>query len=114
MLVKKDLIPAAEELDPMGGRGHLLLREISAAIPLNARIDTLAIATLAPGAAVGYHVHSTDAEAYYFISGIGEYSDGQGTCRVGAGDVTFTPTGEGHGIENVGKEDLVFIALSVI
>ena len=114
MLVRKNQIPQAEELDPMGGRGHLLLEEISGAIPLNARIDTLARATLAPGAAVGYHLHSTDAEAYYFLSGIGEYTDGKTTCRVTAGDVTYTPRGEGHGVENVGNEDLVFIALSVI
>ena len=114
MLVRKDQIPQAEELDPMGGRGHLLLEEISGAIPLNARIDTLARATLAPGAAVGYHIHETDAEAYYFLSGIGEYTDGKGNFRVSAGDVTFTPIGEGHGIENIGDEPLVFIALSVL
>ena len=114
MFVKKELIPREEELDPMGGRGHLLLEVISGAIPLNARIDTLARATLAPGAEVGYHVHDTDAEAYYFLSGVGEYTDGKSTATVGEGDVTFTPSGEGHGIKNVGTEDLVFLALSVI
>ena len=114
MIVKKEHIPVAEELDPMGGHGHLLLEEISGAIPLNARIETLARATLAPGAEVGYHVHDTDAEAYYFLSGIGEYSDGKSTVTVRAGDVTFTPSGEGHGVKNAGSEDLVFLALSVI
>ena len=114
MIVKKERIPVAEELDPMGGHGHLLLEEISGAIPLNARIETLAKATLAPGAEVGYHVHDTDAEAYYFLSGIGEYSDGKSTVTVRAGDVTFTPSGEGHGVKNAGSEDLVFLALSVI
>ena len=114
MLVKKENIPVAEELDPMGGHGHLLLEEISGAIPLDARIDTLARATLAPGAEVGYHVHDTDAEAYYFLSGVGEYSDGKTTATVLAGDVTFTAKGEGHGVRNVGSEELVFLALSVI
>ena len=114
MLVKKEQIPQAVELDPMGGRGHLLLEEISGAIPLRARIDTLAKATLAPGAEVGYHVHDTDAEAYYFLSGVGEYSDGKSIATVAAGDVTYTPIGEGHGVKNAGSEDLVFLALSVI
>ena len=114
MLVKKDHIPREEELNPMGGHGHLLLEVISGAVPLNARIDTLARATLAPGAEVGYHVHDTDAEAYYFLSGVGEYNDGESTTLVGAGDVTFTPRGEGHGVKNVGEGDLVFLALSVI
>ena len=114
MLVKKDHIPRKEEFDPMGGQGHLLLEVISDAVPLNARIDCLARATLAPGAEVGYHIHDTDAEAYYFLSGIGEYSDGKSTVLVGPGDVTFTQSGEGHGVKNVGGEDLVFLALSVL
>ena len=114
MLVKKNQIPKTEELDPMGGHGNLLLEEISGAIPLNARSDTLAKATLAPGAAVGYHVHDSDAEAYYFLSGVGEYNDGEKSYRVEAGDVTYTPIGEGHGVKNVGDGDLVFLALSVI
>jgi mannose-6-phosphate isomerase-like protein (cupin superfamily) len=59
-------------------------------------------------------VHETDAEAYYFLSGIGEYSDGESTVTVGAGDVTFTPRGEGHGVRNAGNEALIFLALSVV
>lgn len=114
MLVKKNQIPQVEEQDPMGGNGHLLLEEITGVIPLSARIDTLAKATLAPGAAVGYHIHESDAEAYYFLSGIGEYTDGTTVSPVSAGDVTYTPIGEGHGIKNVGKENLVFIALTVL
>ena len=114
MLIKKELIPREEELAPMGGRGHLLLEVISGAVPLNARIDTLARATLAPGAEVGFHLHDTDAEAYYFLSGVGEYTDGNSTVTVGAGDVTFTQSGEGHGIKNIGTEALVFLALSVV
>ena len=114
MLITKDHIPNAEELDPMGGCGHLLLEEISGAVPLAARIDTLVKATLAPGAEVGYHVHESDAEAYYFLKGIGEYTD-DGICyRVGAGDVSYTPVGHGHGIKNLGDEPLEFIALSVL
>ena len=38
MLVKKNHIPKVEEIDPMGGRGHLLLEVISDAIPLDAQI----------------------------------------------------------------------------
>ena len=114
MLIKKNHVPTAEEIDPMGGRGHLLLEVVSGAIPLDARIETLARATLAPGAAVGYHVHESDAEAYYFLSGVGEYNDGEKSYRVEAGDVTYTPIGEGHGVENVGDADLVFLALSVV
>ena len=114
MLVKKSDIPKEEELDPMGGSGHLLLEVISGILPPAARIDTLARATLAPGAEVGYHLHETDSELYYFLRGEGEYTEGDVHCRVGEGDATYTPVGGGHGIRNVGDGELEFIALSLL
>ena len=33
---------------------------------------------------------------------------------VKAGDVTFTPDGQGHGMTNTGDEDLVFMALIIL
>ncbi|MBR2721209.1 MAG: cupin domain-containing protein [Clostridia bacterium] len=111
MLAKKEQIPQFEELSPMGGAGHLSLDKMSLAVSLPDSVGTLARATLAPGGEVGYHVHTTDSEAYYFLSGVGEYTEDGRTQRVEAGDVTYTPLGKGHGVKNIGNEDLVFIAL---
>lgn len=111
MFVEKSRIPQAEEIAPMGGAGHLLLDQMSAAVRLPDTVGTFAKATLARGAEVGYHIHDTDSEAYYFLSGVGEYTEDGTTVRVSAGDVTYTPMGKGHGVRNVGDEDLVFIAL---
>ena len=111
MIVKKDCIPQIEEMAPMGGAGQLLLDKMSLAVDLPASVGTLAKATLKPGAEVGYHIHDTDSEAYYFLSGVGEYTEGDTVTAVAAGDVTYTAMGEGHGVRNVGDEDLVFIAL---
>lgn len=111
MFAKKDQIPQNLENAPMGGKGVLLLDKMSLAVGLPNAVGTFAKATLAPGAEVGYHIHSTDSEAYYFLSGEGEYTENGKTYRVGAGDVTYTPMGEGHGVKNVGQENLVFIAL---
>lgn len=62
---------------------------------------------------MGYHVHQGNAEAYYILSGEGIYDD-NGTVRtVKAGDVTYTPSGKGHGLENKGPNDLVFVALII-
>lgn len=114
MLLKKDSIPQEEELDPMGGVGHLLLEHMAEALSLPTAVCGFSRATLAPGAEVGYHVHDTDSEVYYILSGIGEYCDGAATYRVEAGDVSYTPRGEGHGIRNVGDGELEFIALSLL
>ena len=111
MLLKKEQIPQEEELAPLGGVGHLLLDHMAEALSLPSTIGGFSRATLAPGAEVGYHIHDTDAEVYYILSGVGEYCDGVATYRVEAGDVSYTPRGEGHGIKNVGNEPLVFIAL---
>ena len=52
-----------------------------------------------------------DGREKIVLDGLG---DGEHTLvlrRVSAGDVSYTPMGEGHGIKNVGKENLEFIAL---
>ena len=113
MLVTKDNIPTFEEIDPMWGKGHLTLEHAGLALKLPQSVGALARATLAPGAEVGYHVHDTDSEVYYFLSGVGEYTEGDTHYRVGPGDASYTAIGEGHGIKNIGESELVFIALTL-
>ena len=67
---------------------------------------------LSVGASVGFHIHHEDEEIYIINQGRGRYTrnDGQ-TAEVGPGDVTLTRKGEGHGLENIGQEPLVFTAV---
>ena len=76
-------------------------------------LRTYSRAYLEPGACVGYHVHTGEAESYYILSGCGEYNDDGKICTVEAGDLTFTPDGHGHGIKNTGNVVLEFIALII-
>lgn len=69
--------------------------------------------TITPGSGIGYHIHDGDTEIYYVYSGHGEYNDNGTICRVGPGDVTFTPSGQGHGIKCTGGEPLELIALII-
>jgi Mannose-6-phosphate isomerase len=69
------------------------------------------IVTFPPKSSIGYHVHNGESETYVVLSGEGKYSDNGTEVMVGVGDVTFCPSGEGHGLENIGDEDLVVIAL---
>ena len=69
---------------------------------------------LEPGCSVGYHEHHNESETYYILSGEGQYND-NGTIRtVKKGEVTFTGSGFGHGMENVSNENLVFIGLILL
>lgn len=70
--------------------------------------------TIPAGAALGYHEHHGNGESYFVLSGEAVYDD-NGTKRViRAGDSTWTPDGNGHGVDNsAGKEAIVFMALIV-
>ena len=114
-MVKKNFeIPVFEESAPMGGKGQLKLTKPSAAVNAPEKVRTFALAELAPGSAVGYHEHHGESETYYILSGSGVYNDNGNLVPVAQGDVTYTPSGEGHGLENTGAEIMKFIALIVL
>lgn len=48
---------------------------------------------------------------YYILNGTAEFSDNGNIVTLKAGDVAYTPDGEGHGIRNVGEDTLHFISL---
>ena len=64
------------------------------------------------GDEVGWHIHNGDGEAYYILSGEGVYNDNGAETVVRAGDVTWTPDGEGHSLKASGGP-LELIALVV-
>ena len=69
------------------------------------------VITLEPGCGVGLHTHQGDCETYFVLSGEGELNDNGTVTTLRAGDVSFTDSGEEHGIVNKGTEPLVFIGL---
>ncbi len=65
-----------------------------------------------PGVTTQLHALKEIEETYLIEHGLGEFSDGGDNWRqVSAGDVIKIPTGRAQKIENIGKEDLVFLAL---
>ena len=97
-----------------GGQGHVLIKRLLNEKQLNGKCGLYAEVTLEHRSSLGYHEHHNESETYYILSGKGIYSD-NGTLRmVKAGDVTFTPDGQGHGMTNTGDEDLVFMALIIL
>lgn len=103
-----------EKLERMcGGTGHVIIRHLLEDAQLNGKCGLYAQVTIEPGCSLGYHEHHGESETYYILSGTGHYND-NGTVRVvRSGDVTFTPNGKGHGLVNIGNQDLVFMALII-
>lgn len=97
-----------------GADGYITVRSlINNDKELNDKGRVFAHTTVAPHSGIGYHVHNGDTEIYYVLSGKAEYNDNGTLTTIEAGDVTFTPSGTGHGINNDSDEPLDIIALII-
>ena len=96
------------------GDGTVLLTHfIEGPAELNEKGRLFSKITLNPGCSIGYHVHEGDAELFYIMKGTALYNDNGAACTVQAGDVTFCPSGSGHGIRNDSEEAVELIAVIV-
>ena len=93
------------------GKKAFTLSDLSEFEGISEKIKQFSYVEIDCGEEVPYHIHRGDAENYFIISGTGLYSDNGKECEVTAGAITFTPSGQGHSLKNIGKEKLCFIAL---
>lgn len=96
-----------------GGDGHVLIEPLLGDKEMDGKVKLFARVTLEPGCSLGYHEHHGNSETYYILTGSGRYNDNGVLLDVGPGDVTFTPSGSGHGLANTGKDNLEFMALII-
>lgn len=96
-------------VQPFVTKDGSIIREILA--PRNSCIarQSLAEATLPPGARTEAHYHPNTEEIYYILSGVGRMRMGEEERAVGPGDGIAIPPGVPHQIENIGHTDLVFL-----
>ncbi len=80
----------------------------------NPKVRMFAIVEIEPGKEVEFHMHHQENEIYHFLSGEGLYNDNGTKTSITAGDTTFCPSGEGHGIINTGTELLRFVSMIVM
>jgi len=85
---------------------HLLPPEI-----LKERVKMYARVSIDVASSLGVHPHVNDSECYYILQGKAKYNDNGTEHILTAGACTYTPAGSSHGIENIGDEPLVFMAL---
>ena len=98
------------------GVGEIKVEPVFDLSELNGKIGMYARVTIPPGAKLGFHEHHGNGEGYFVLSGEAIYTDNKKGQRVlKAGDITFTPDGSGHGVDNSkGKVPFVFLALIVL
>lgn len=96
-----------------GGKGWIHIEDLLTQEELNEEVKMYARVRIEPHASIGFHPHQGDGESYFIVSGTGLYNDDGNLRNVKAGDVTWTDHGHSHGIENIGDDDLIMIALII-
>lgn len=95
-----------------GGHGSVHISHYIKAADDFKGLDVFATVTLAAGASIGYHIHTTDSEAYYILEGQGTFIDhGEIEKEVQAGDLCIITKGQGHGLKNTGQGRLICLAV---
>jgi mannose-6-phosphate isomerase-like protein (cupin superfamily) len=77
--------------------------------PEDARNQSLAEATVPPGAETVEHFHRTSEEIYHFIAGGGRMRLGDAESPVRAGDTVVIPPGTRHKLWNPAPDELVLL-----
>ena len=95
------------------GKGEITITHLLTSQELGDKCAMFAKVTIPPGASIGVHFHKGNTETYHIIQGEALYNDNGKEMKIGVGTTTFCPDGEQHGIENVGKDDLIFMALII-
>lgn len=98
-----------EELDPFTTLDGSTIRELAGPAWSDARNQSLAEATVPPGAETAEHYHRRTEELYYFVRGQGRMRLGQEDTEIGVGDCVVIPPGIPHKLWNTGSEPLVLL-----
>lgn len=114
-MVRKSIEKQVDKFEhKFGSDGYITVKSlINCDEELNGKGRVFAHTTVSPHSGIGYHVHNGDTEIYYVLSGKAKYNDNGTLTTIESGDVTFTPSGTGHGIENDSDEPLDIIALII-
>lgn len=97
------------DVEPFVTRDGSQIRELMHPTAHGNRHQSLAEATVAPGASTLLHRHRATEEIYHFTNGTGMMTLGTERFAVSAGDTICIPPGTPHRLENTGREALVLL-----
>lgn len=111
MIIKEEERKSVKTEHASGGAGFILKEALIKGEQLGNHCGMFSKVTIGPGCELGFHEHHGESETYYLLQGEGTYNENGIKKEVKAGDITFCPDGEGHGLLNTRKEELIFVAL---
>lgn len=96
------------------GNGTITIVKLLTPSELDGKCEMFAKVIIPPLCSIGIHEHNSNTETYHILSGTAVYNNNGEEVSLVAGDTTFCPDGEKHGIANPSAtEDLVFMALII-
>jgi mannose-6-phosphate isomerase-like protein (cupin superfamily) len=102
-------IRSRHEIEAYQTKDTSLIRELLHPTNSSVRNQSLAEATVPPGATTEAHLHPNSEEIYYVLSGSGEFALGSEQSTLQTGDAVTIPPGTKHQIRNNSEVDLVFL-----
>ncbi len=112
MIIKKNERTVTEIKNLMAGIGTIKKHEILAKEDLQSG-RLYAKMTIKVGDSIGKHTHNGESETYFILKGTAMVNDNGTKKNITEGDISVTKSGEFHSIENIGADDLEFIALII-
>ncbi len=110
MKIKSETVTAKNKA---GGKGEIYITHLLTPKEMVGQCEMFAKVVVPAGASLGLHYHHGNTETYHILQGTAQYTDNDKIYEVKPGDTTFCPDGAMHAIENIGEEDLIFIALII-
>lgn len=109
-IIESKTVTAKNRFD---GNGEIYITHLLTPAEMVGQCGMFAKVTIPPGSSMGVHQHTGNSETYHILSGTAQYTDNGKIYTVKAGDTTFCADGDTHAIENIGNENLIFIALII-
>lgn len=109
-LIKSETVTAKNKA---GGNGEIYITHLLTQNEMVGQCSMFAKVVVPPGSSLGVHPHNGNTETYHILQGKALYTDNGETYEVKPGDTTFCADGDSHGIENIGEEDLIFMAIII-
>ena len=111
MVIKKSEQGVVIKNSLRDGKGNTCIRHILTPQEFKNNAKMFSVITLEPGCSIGWHMHYGESETYYIIRGKALVNDNGEEKTLAIGDCSFTASGSGHSIENIGDDVLEFIAM---
>lgn len=113
MIINENEIQEIVDTAPRGGEGENYSKKLVDEKYFNGKLNGFYVNSLQAKSSIGVHKHLNNQEAYFILSGEGEYFDNGEWKTVKKGDLLLCDKNEKHALKNELNDELKFIAFII-